>query len=75
MVNGWKVAAIIFIIIITLLAGLIIWGYTEAMEEIEKEKECMGETCWDYEYYSYNTDLDLCTCYLGNEVAYQEFLD
>jgi len=64
--NGWKIAAIILIVVValeTLLMGYFIVLGTSA---IENENDCISE-CFDYgaESYLYNEYDEMCYCYDG----------
>jgi hypothetical protein len=72
MVNGWKVTAIIFIILFILetlaFVGLLKIGY----DEITNENKCSMNVCADYDSYQYNTGI--CYCFDNGEIALQEYL-
>jgi len=61
MVNGWKVAAIIFIVYSILLSSLFVWGYVVVTAEEEAINDCYYNTCAGYPeaWYEYG----ICTCY------------
>ena len=70
--NGWKVTAIIFIIIsiveLVLFVGLIKLG----INIIEKETECQVNVCAGYDAFYY--DGDICYCYEDNEITKEEYI-
>ena len=74
MVNGWKITAIVFIILFilqTLLFGLLImWG----IDSIEKEETCIYNVCDGYDSYAFDDYSNLCYCYENHEVVKQEYI-
>ncbi len=70
MVNGWKVTAIIFIILFiveTLLFGLLV---NLGTNEINKEQTC-NAYCGEKEYDSFIYQDNICSCYLNNKIVEQ----
>ncbi len=60
-VNGWKVTAIIFIILFSLQVLVTIWGLVLIQVEEDKIDECYYDICEDYaDYFFYE---DFCYCY------------
>lgn len=74
--NGWKIAAIIFIILFASETALIIWSVNIAIKSDNNEKECLNNICENpiYTSYFYNPTEKICYCYEGNKVMHQEFL-
>ena len=71
--DGWKVTAIIFIVLFVSLASLIIWATFSVIEDEENESECMFNIC--AERYIYYEDQNLCECYDNNfDLTKQEYL-
>lgn len=74
MANGWKITAIIFIILFILqtilFVGIIYLGY----KEISKESECSVNICKDYDAYIYDSTYQICYCYKDGEVAHTKYL-
>jgi hypothetical protein len=77
MVNGWKVTAIILLILVALETSLIVWAYNAGTDAINKEYECSNDVCFnqDSSSYTYDDSTKTCYCYddLG-EVSYQKVL-
>ncbi len=72
--NGWKVTAIIFIILFTLQMSFMIWGVTLVLEEEKNTDECYYDICEDYinAYF----EEDVCYCYnADNEVVKTELMN
>jgi len=69
MVNGWKVTAIIFIVLFILETAAFIVLLKLGNDVIEKEEECMWNICEGEEYISYNYDsfTGLCSCYTEDD--------
>jgi len=63
MVNGWKVTAIIFLILFILENIFIGYGLYLIGVEAKKDSECSLDICRDEPYYIYDTNRDLCYCY------------
>lgn len=63
MANGWRIAAIIFLVLF-LVENIILcyWFYTISADTI-KENECSLDICRDDFYYIYDTTRDFCYCY------------
>lgn len=61
MTNGWKVTAIVFIVITFLLGSLIVWAFHVASEEVKKTNECYWDFCSDYPHAEFYDDV--CYCY------------
>ena len=74
MVNGWKVTAIVFIILFTLETGLLIWAWNMGTEMIDNEYECAYNICEDYASYNYDDYENMCSCFENNEVVSQEYM-
>lgn len=74
--NGWKVTAIIFIILFileTILFGTII---KLGVDEFNRESECSVNVCGAsyYDAFYYDSYEQMCYCYWDGEVTHQEFL-
>lgn len=65
MVNGWKVTAIIFIILFTLETAFLAWGTYLTIHEENIRNECYYDFCSGYEDAMYNTLVrdNICYCY------------
>ena len=74
MTNGWKVTAIVFIIISLLQFMLISWAWNVGTETIEKENECIINVCGNYGSYYFDDYTNVCECYDNGELVYQEYL-
>lgn len=76
--NGWKITAIIFIILFLLETSMIVWGMVINAKEVKLTNRCYYEVCRDYEQGYYANGL--CTCYerdvLGQlKIAKYELMD
>lgn len=59
--NGWKITAIIFIILFVLETSLWIWGIYAYQKEEENKYVCYYEVCEDYPHA--NFEGVVCSCY------------
>ena len=70
--NGWKVLAIILLVLLVaeniLIYNMVQWG----IRDIDKEAECSINICEPYESYTYEDSI--CTCYNGLEAQHTEFV-
>ncbi len=77
-VNGWKVTAIIFIVLFILetisFSGLILWGVALVNKEYEKETECIYNVCSGAEEYIYDEYYEICECYIDGELIKSEYM-
>lgn len=67
MVNGWKVTAIISIILNLLILSFVGWGVSLVAEDAEVTNECWYNTCSDFEDAYYDTTNGMCYCYMFND--------
>ena len=74
MVNGWKVTAIIFIILFIFETLLFVWLMSLGLGIIAKESECQINVCDDYDSYYYDDYDEICYCYTDGEIEHQKFL-
>jgi len=72
--NGWKITAIVFIILFILETCFLIWAFNLGTQMIENENECAINVCNDYETYYYDDYNNMCYCYLNHEITHQEYL-
>lgn len=69
MTNGWKITAIIFIILFLVGTTLFVWGVIDINKDANRELECYYNVCdvdneeSEYYYYQYSELENLCTCY------------
>ena len=61
--NGWKITAIIFIILFVLETISVAWMITIGLQQNDKEKECSISVCGNGGYVSYIYEADVCHCY------------
>ncbi len=72
--NGWKVTAIVFIILFSLLLIFDIWAISYALKDVERENECSINICVEDDAYMYYDFTGLCECYIDNELTKQEYI-
>jgi len=76
MVNGWKITAIVFIVLFVLetLAGF--WLISTGIDIVKKEDACSQVICGQdiYDAYYYDQVSNICYCYRDHEMRYQEYL-
>lgn len=72
--NGWKVAAII-LLIIALAEGIFIgWAWKTGTGYLEMKSECMYNVCSGYESFLYDSYYGVCYCYKDNEIAKEVYI-
>ncbi len=74
MVNGWRITAIIFVIISILEFLFIGWIFSLGTEMIEQENECSINVCSDYSSFYFDYDFGMCYCYENGEIVYEEYI-
>lgn len=62
MTNGWKVTAIVFIILFLLIVGVFTIGYVMIQKEEKQTLQCYYDVCAEYPDASIE-DGGLCICY------------
>ena len=72
--NGWKITAIIFIVLFILEGLLFGWFLYLGLNIIEKENECSINICSLYDFYYFDTTERVCYCYVDDEIVYREFI-
>lgn len=72
--NGWKVTAIIFIILFVLETVFIVWVMNLGMNEVNKEYNCAEVICKDYPVFYYDSRTGRCDCYEGDKIKYSEIM-
>ncbi len=76
--KGWKIAAIIFIILLILetagFIGLMVWGFSIISEEYDKEYDCVYNICSGADAYVYYKHEEICECYIDNELIKSEYM-
>ena len=69
--TGWKITAIIFIVLFVGFLTFAIWAWSVGINEIEQQNECYYDIC--NEYPDAWIDGDICFCYeyslLGESVV------
>lgn len=74
--NGWKITAIIFIILFILetLCFFLLWK--AGTEMIERENDCVFNVCGgeDFDEYYYDDLERFCYCYKNHELIHQEYI-
>lgn len=75
MVNGWKVVAIIFIILFILETASLVFFWRLGTNMIEKETECSVNVCQNYDAFAYDDYAQMCYCYTGNEIALEQYIN
>lgn len=61
----WRTTAIVLGIIVALMVGLMIYGYSIESAKITCMNYCFDN---DYESFTYDYTSDICECYIGSEV-------
>lgn len=61
--NGWKLATIVLAIVLICETILFGWFVRIGYQELEKEDDCIFNTCKLDEYYYYDSFDSVCYCY------------
>jgi len=74
--NGWRVMAIIFLIVAAVEFLVLVYSYNTGIEIIQNEEYCSASVCdlGGYDAYYYEIETKICYCYLGEDIAYTERL-
>lgn len=72
--STWKVLAIIFIILFSLVTLVLGWAYYEGNQMIEKEYECAYNVCSEETNYIYYDVEEICECYQDNVLTKTKYL-
>ena len=72
--NGWKVVALIFIILFVLESFFLLWAWDLGATAINRENECLANICSGYGSYYYDDANNMCYCYEGGDIEYQEYM-
>ena len=77
--NGWKTAAIVFILLFVLENAIFVFAVIGADNEQKQISVCYYDVCADYSQADYDTNYKLCNCYdddlLGNpKLAKQTYM-
>ena len=75
--NGWKVTAIIFIVLFVLETFFFIWIMNLGFESIDQENQCIYNVCdseRDASFIYYDVE-EVCECYNNfGELTHSEYL-
>ncbi len=72
--NGWKITAIIFIVLFIVETSIVIWAIDSAYETMDNENECIYNICEDAESYRFDEYYNVCECYTDNELVKSEYM-
>lgn len=74
--NGWKLTAIVFIVLFILETILFISIIVIGFSQIDKENQCIYNVCEDesYDSYTYDDVTSICECYTNGELIKMEYL-
>ena len=72
--TGWKVTAIIFIILFTIETTGLILLLNVGINSVEAENECAYNICEDYSTYQYDYVDNVCYCFEDNEVVKTSYM-
>lgn len=72
--NGWKITAIIFIVLFIAETLLFAWIINLGIKDMNRKSECNVNVCNGYDAFIYDSLSQVCYCYKNNEIAYQEFI-
>lgn len=75
--DGWKITAIIFIVLFVLETIIFVWILSWGLQIVAKENECSVNVCSGEEIVSYYYDesQSICYCYdVNEEIVKQQFI-
>ena len=78
-INGWKLTAIIFIILFILETSLLIWAINSNLNDFENENICSLEVCPSnsyiiYDSYYYEQWTKICECNINKELINNKYI-
>ncbi len=77
--NGWKLTAIIFIVLFILqivsLFAYFKWAWDSINEDYEKESDCIYNVCSSAETYLYDEYTSVCECYVDGELVNSKYMN
>jgi hypothetical protein len=71
MVNGWKVAAVVFGLLLLVETSFIYYAYSSGYKETNNEIICSNDICYKQGYTSYTYADNICNCWEDNVIKYQ----
>ena len=74
MVNGWKVTAIILIVIVLLETSFIVYAYNIGTKEIDGRLKCSNVICYNMGSESFTYEQGICNCWKGDKIIYKEII-
>jgi hypothetical protein len=73
--NGWKITAVIFIILFVLEnVGIVVLMFY-VQDDFDREYECVYNVCSGYEAYNYYDFEGLCECYNEGVLEHIEYIE
>ena len=74
MVNGWKILAIILLIIVIAESYFIYNAYSVGTNDYNNKVKCSNEICFNKGYDSFTYESNTCNCWVGDEIVYKEIM-
>jgi len=74
MVNGWKVIAIIFILLFLVETTAFIFVFYIGNQYVKQKETCNYNICLNYDAFYFDSSTNICYCYKNNEIAKQEYV-
>ena len=75
MVNGWKVAAIIFMVLFIAETVAFVYVMKLGVDSLEKESQCMYNVCHEGQTYFFDYATSICYCFDDGEITTQEYME
>lgn len=72
--KGWKITAIVLMVLFVLETMLLIWAFNVGTEAIGNESECAYNICEGYDAYQYDDYSKVCYCFEGKEITHQKYI-
>lgn len=71
----WKTLAIVFMALFVLETIVMVWAFNAGTEMMDQEYECAINICGDeHDAFFYDEYAEVCYCYSGSEIVYEEFI-
>jgi len=73
--TGWKIIAIIFIILFILETMFLIWAFNLGEQAEVNESKCVYSICDGFKSYQYDQYSNMCYCFVNGEVIKEKYVD
>jgi len=70
----WKVIAIISILLNLFFLSYLVYEEVSFRQFLRGDTECAVNVCGEYDSYYYNSFEKVCTCFEGDEIAFEAYI-